>query len=145
MPSTKFKVLRRIKGLVDGDAAKGKAPSVNEPGDIVALDNGDERIEALVKSKAIAPASADEVKKAAATASQSKPTGTKDDGKSNGKSKSDGQPDKLDPAALQAMSVEDLRKIAADEFEFAPASVAKLSKDELLALIAEAIAKAQKA
>ena len=132
MSNSKFKVLRRVKGLVDGDAAKGKAPSINQPGDIVTLDSDDERIEALLKSKVI---------------EQVSPASTKSNNKStaatgNSSTKDKQQEDKpFDPAALPAMSVEDLRKLAVDELSFDAASIAKFTKDELLALIAEAIAK----
>jgi len=142
MPSNtlKFKVLRRVKGLIDADAAKGKAPSIHQPGEIITLDADDERIEALVKSRVIEPAKPGDL----AAAKGGKAAGKSGDS-STQSTESASSTGSTDPAALQKLSVEKLRKIAVDEFEFAPASIAKFTKDEMLALLAEAIAKKDKA
>ena len=139
MPSNtlKFKVLRRVKGLIDADAAKGKAPSINEPGEIITLDADDERIEALVKSRVIEPAKTGDM----AAAVRGKAAGKSGDSSTQSTSSTESTGSSTDPAALAKLSVEDLRKLAVDAFEFAPASIAKFKKDEMLALLAEAIAK----
>ena len=123
--AAKFKVNRRVRGIFDGDPAKGKAPSVHEPGETVTVENHDDaRIESLVKSAVL---SLIENSNASGKQSKSKQPQT-----------SDKKPSQIDHAALPNMSLEDLRKHAAEDFKID--SVEGLNKDELLALIAEAIA-----